>query len=326
MQRIRSLDGIRGIAIGLVILWHYVVLRTPGAHAWGGLTWTGVDLFFVLSGFLIGGILLDKPSFSSFYIRRTTRIVPLYLVWLAITALLFVPSLPLAPFLVYAQNFWMAARNTMGDGNTGITWSLAIEEQFYLTLPFAMVWISERTLKSVIVAGICAAPLLRVAIYFAFPHHRMACFVLMPCRADSLLAGVGCATLFRERPSWLTGSRLRSAVLVFAIGAVALEAYNPWMLGFPMISAGITWMALFYATVILTAVFQPAGLLARLASWPLLRNLGIIAYGVYLFHEPILLALGRPLVAFVVTLAICYLSWTYFEQPIVEWGRKYRYQ
>ena len=147
------------------------------------LSWTGVDLFFVLSGFLIGGILLDSRAstnyYSVFYKRRFFRIIPIYLV-----ALLVVPVLvslgqgpeasrlrmahlegaPWYAYLTFTQNFWMAHAGTLGCNGLAMTWSLAVEEQFYLTVPLYIRALSRRWLTRFLVIGICSAPLLRILL------------------------------------------------------------------------------------------------------------------------------------------------------------------
>jgi len=161
-RRIPQLDGIRGAAILLVIVWHFVVVSTllgPGegaisriiSHA-GLLTWSGVDLFFVLSGFLIGGILIDAKDspnyFSTFYVRRVFRILPIYA--LAVLAYLLLWSsaagqqtvlretlgrpMPWYVYLTFTQNFWLA-HHASDAIYLSLSWSLAVEEQFYLLLP-----------------------------------------------------------------------------------------------------------------------------------------------------------------------------------------------
>ena len=180
--RIPELDGIRGIAIGMVVLYHYfflTVVTIPGSTwayvlAGGRLAWTGVDLFFVLSGFLIGGILIDAREssnyFKVFYARRFYRILPLYAVWfvgvqLMVLAIRFGIAtksgwfledrlLPY-PYALFLQNFWMADANTVGGPTSGGTWSLAIEEQFYLTLQIPSRAASQR-MESDTRRGLCA--------------------------------------------------------------------------------------------------------------------------------------------------------------------------
>lgn len=154
-KRIPELDGVRGIAILLVLLWHFTgMLVDPSQGDVQYLAWrylifgrTGVDLFFVLSGFLIIGILVDNrdsPNYlTTFYARRALRILPPYLIlvgacWLLFKVLnaraeaYFGRELPLWSLLTFTQNWVMASTNSYGATLSGGTWSLAIEEQFYL--------------------------------------------------------------------------------------------------------------------------------------------------------------------------------------------------
>jgi peptidoglycan/LPS O-acetylase OafA/YrhL len=158
-----ALDGVRGVAILLVLFWHlYACVPHPQwtqnfiPFDWlANMGWSGVILFFVLSGFLIARILLrhrQQPRyFSTFYIRRTARIIPLYYLclgsfllvrhWLPsaenppLTPLLDNHSIALWPYAIFVQNYAMAQINHFGGAWLGVTWSLAIEEQFYLLLP-----------------------------------------------------------------------------------------------------------------------------------------------------------------------------------------------
>ena len=186
--RIPALDGLRGIAILVVLLRHAIfgVTSVQGieAHsrfatfviACGQLSWSGVDLFFVLSGFLIGGILLDARSspryFQTFYIRRAYRILPLYFLVIGLSLLphllaqfsvaraTHTTPLPL-PWLSYAtftQNFWMAYLGVFGPSGMGITWSLAIEEQFYLSIPLLIRNVRPRNLMIFLLMVIPARP------------------------------------------------------------------------------------------------------------------------------------------------------------------------
>ncbi len=158
MRRIKELDGIRGAAILFVLAYHYFSngagINNPIGRQFlklFSIGWSGVDLFFVLSGFLIVGILLDAKSsnnyFSSFYIRRALRILPLY--YLLLTLFLILPifisndgifklTFPFWSYLLFIQNLFMI-KFDLGTSWLGVTWSLAIEEQFYLLLPI-LVW------------------------------------------------------------------------------------------------------------------------------------------------------------------------------------------
>jgi peptidoglycan/LPS O-acetylase OafA/YrhL len=165
-RRIPELDGVRGMAILLVLIWHYAVVTlsvrpdSVMSYVLGGLSfsWSGVDLFFVLSGFLIGGILLDnreaKNYFRVFYMRRTCRIFPLYFIWFMIFCDLLLAEgilfseerfrwllanpLPLLSYLTFTQNIPMALQNVFGPNWMAVTWSLAIEEQCHSLFDIAI--------------------------------------------------------------------------------------------------------------------------------------------------------------------------------------------
>ena len=370
--RIPELDGLRGIAIGMIVILHYflqAVRTTPGsplAYALmpGRLAWSGVDLFFVLSGFLIGGILLDARSSSNyfhvFYTRRFFRIVPAYVLYLSLAFLLgtlahtgavsrlsfFEPdTLPWAPHLLFLQNFWMAARNTLGQ--LSITWSLAIEEQFYLTLPLLIRLLSPQRLLVALLAGILLAPASRIAFHALWPEHYVSWFVLMPCRADSLLLGVLGAVALRN-PDWrprLERNRrwMLALVALLACGVLFMTArsFDPYGLG--MLTIGFTWLALFYLAILLCVLLYrdtwiSACLRSRALTW-----IGTIAYGLYLFHGILLtvfwgLVFGRRLeirtiaeflvilATLITTVLLCRLSWTFFEKPLLRFGHRTDYQ
>ncbi len=169
-ERIPELDGLRGTAILLVLVGHYFAAPGTGAVRflsgyWVRLGWTGVDLFFVLSGFLIGGILLtvrDSPNyFKTFYARRFFRIIPIYYAWIALYVLL---SLIAGSFLtarvgsvqkigifilahfLFLQNFKDFLNSTVSFWWLSMTWSLAVEEQFYLVAPLLVRYLPKRVL------------------------------------------------------------------------------------------------------------------------------------------------------------------------------------
>src|SRR5260370_21839924 len=215
--RIPELDGLRGLAIGMVLIFHYfqlTLVARPGslpAYLQGAarLSWSGVDLFFVLSGFLIGGILLDARDSSNyfrvFYVRRFFRIVPIYFVFLflalGLCALgnfgitsdflrMFRHRLPWLPHFLFLQNFWMALTSSFGASGLTVTWSLAVEEQLYLSLPALIRFLTPRALSIPLAAGIVLAPLSRILLHAFAPSHNLSWYTLMPCRADALLLGV----------------------------------------------------------------------------------------------------------------------------------------
>jgi len=373
--RMPELDGLRGIAIFLVLIWHYVFnLLGFGPGSFGAyvlaslrLTWSGVDLFFVLSGFLICGILMDNRSsnnfFKVFYVRRICRIFPLYYFWLFLFCILLweahlsflqvnlawlvIPPMPLWSYASFSQNIFMGLRETFGASWMGITWSLAVEEQFYCVLPFIIRYLSPRKLPWFLVGCIVAAPLLRVALAFSFSSGAFAAYVLTPCRADSLLLGALCAWMVRQQQiaQFLANHTrtLYAAFTILLLGTAILDhKYDP-LFSYGWQNLGYTWLALFYSCVLLIVVTEKNGILKMIATNFLLRRLGIIAYGVYIFHVGVLglthwLVLHQnpemqniqdvavTVLALITTLTLATLSWKLFEKPIVAMGHVLQYQ
>jgi peptidoglycan/LPS O-acetylase OafA/YrhL len=300
----------------MVVVFHY--LEQQGTVAGGGLTpilqrlalmgWSGVDLFFVLSGFLIGGILVDarnSPSyFKTFYTRRFFRIIPIYYLWiLAYVVLVAVAGaalrarsnsgliMPLGT-PIYAHFFFL--QNLMVIPFAGLAgawfshlWSLAVEEQFYLVSPLVVRLLSMRLLTIFLACVIAAAPLLRIVLLAEHTDPWLVS-VLMPCRADSLAIGMLAAVFWRRERfrEWLSDrSGILYAILaaLFA-GVVALWKWSPQSLTYGMESIGFTWLAAFFVVILLLALVRREGPIARLARMAWLRELGRISYCVYIIH------------------------------------------
>jgi len=375
-RRNPALDGLRGVAILLVLLRHAVfgVSSVQGIEshsrmaflllATGQLTWSGVDLFFVLSGFLIGGILLDAQSspryFQTFYIRRAYRILPLYFVVIALSLLphllvQFFPAraarmsplpLPWWSYATFTQNFWMAHRGTFGPSGIGITWSLAIEEQFYLTIPLLVRKVRPRNLLIVLATVIVCAPWLRVLLHSSMAYPGLASYVLMPTRADALCLGVLAALLVRNPAAWnwLRTNRhfLWLITALFFLGACYMTWQGYDALSFPMTTWGFSWLAALYTCILLIAILPGEGIVPRLLQNKSLMWLGTIAYCSYLVHVAMMNALRHPLkvhfpqypvaawlagglLGMALTLAIAALSFKYFERPLLRRGHQNTY-
>ncbi len=322
-RHIPALDGLRGIAILMVLCFHFTkqIDRTwfsfhsavgalIGVSAAG---WIGVDLFFVLSGFLITGILVDTRSsenyFRTFYARRTLRIFPLYFavlsvvlfVWLIRFHLHPIPGEP-ALFLKSQLYLWTYTTN-IGVSRMGWTgfeghgpmlrhfWSLAVEEQFYLVWPFVLYFISRRTAIRVCVACAMIAFFLRMCL-----HERwgltIACYALTPCRMDDLLAGAFLALWLRQTD--LPYRQIARRAIAIAIGATflllamiawrrKLSDHDPVVLiyGFPL-------LALLSVSVLGIALQRPVdSMTARALGSSFLRFFGRYSYGLYVFHYPL---------------------------------------
>lgn len=371
VARIPELDGLRGIAIGLVLLWHLLFLPLPGAREsipWLELSWSGVDLFFVLAGFLIGGILMDhreaKNLFAVFYARRFWRIVPLYALLIGVYALwvevlgpqasemkgwswLFSERPPLWVYLSLTQNLWSAWTGLWGPHAVSATWSLALEEQFYLLFPWLVRWISPRRLPIILLSLIGAAVLTRTWILDAYANGPTLVHWLLPCRWDALGLGALLAWALRDR-SWGVWLRTRAkywpwVAVVLTLGQWVLIQGRIVLFQREMVEWGYTYLAINYAAWVLVAATGSrtwGGAFLR-TSW--LQWLGVRAYGIFLVHmllqglcfgalresAPTLESpadAGIMVLVLLLTLGVAQLSWVYFEAPLIARGHRRAYR
>src|SRR5690606_28281082 len=211
------LDGVRGLAVLAVMLLHFTLfVPMDGAerflNGWLQTGWIGVDLFFVLSGFLITGILMDTRDdphhFRNFYARRTLRIFPLYYAYLVLLFLV-LPALHEGYAMehatddrriwlwTYMGNFLMARGWEAMPSHTTHLWSLAVEEQFYLVWPLLVFAVRRRWLMALCGLTFLGAILTRA--YLATQGAAAAAYVLTPARMDTLAAGALVAVVLRQR-------------------------------------------------------------------------------------------------------------------------------
>ena len=366
--RIPELDGVRGLAILLVLVWHYGVGSvSAGAGTWQsyaliqfGLSWSGVDLFFVLSGFLIGGILYDAKGsasyFKTFYGRRLFRILPIYFIWLLLFQLglnvaghhsssilqnLFNRDIPGWSYPLFIQNFFMSSRQTFGPQWIAVTWSLAVEEQFYLLLPVLVRHLNHRGVTRLAVAAIIFAPIIRFILWRS-GNDYFGPYTLLPCRADALGFGVLIAMACRNKSvwEWLESHRpqLYVAFVVLGSGVILLTVRRHYLF-----VVGLTWIAAFYSSMLLLAMVNPGPIETFIFGNRWLRKLGIVAYAVYLLHQGInvlvhLAIFGRePMTVGPSSLAVTFLSlatvlllstvsWQFLEKPLIRYAHStYRY-
>jgi peptidoglycan/LPS O-acetylase OafA/YrhL len=271
--------------------------------------WSGVDLFFVLSGFLIGGILLEvrnSPSyFKTFYLRRFFRIIPIYYLWIlayivliavagrAVQAhsnsgILVKPNFTIYGHFLFLQNFMVVSFGGLAGAWFSHLWSLAVEEQFYLVSPLVIRFLAPRYLPKFLVAVIAGAPLLRIFLTYSAHCNPELVAKLMPCRADSLAVGMLAAVYWRTDGfrEWLSanGSALYALLAVLSAGVFALWKWSPQGQTAGMETIGFTWLAFFYVTILLLALARPAGPVARCARLASLRELGRVSYCIYIIH------------------------------------------
>jgi len=306
--RLPGLDGLRGCAILLVMAVHFVGNATPRTWAerlavklssYGLL---GVDLFFVLSGFLITGLLLDAKSdphyFRNFYARRTLRIFPLYYAVLALLFLVLprVAALPLpleesrvhqAWLWTYTANFFIAAEASWALPYVSHFWSLAIEEHFYLLWPLVVFSFRRETLERICLGVIGVALVLRIALSLA-GISELSISVLTPCRVDALCVGGLLAIVGRREggPGFLVR---RSGPAALAL-AVALLGVSAWCaatkIGLPVLHPirGSLYAMFFGALTLMSVRNAQQSLVARVFQSTWLRTFGKYSYGLYVYH------------------------------------------
>lgn len=316
--RLHGLDHLRALAITMVLFYHYRMFQHP---AWiddtMGFAWTGVDLFFVLSGYLISSQLFEKiakggrVSFPEFFIKRFFRIIPAYLVVLAIYFLF--PGFherealpPLWKFLTFTQNFGFDIKNF---GTFSHVWSLCVEEHFYLFFPLVIliflhykVWKKAWILIPAIFLLGFAARLLSwhylIAPELGEPGFGITWYKWMyyPTynRLDGLLAGVGIAALFTFKPKIKTsvtrhGNILLLSSVILLTGAWFLvdkqQSFYASIFGYPVIAAG-------YGLLVAAAV-SPSCILYRLKSYTT-TMLAKWSFALYLCHKGVI-HIAQPL-------------------------------
>ena len=320
-----ALDGLRGVAVLLVVASH-LVAGDP-LHALGP---AGVTVFFTLSGFLITALLLEERErtgridLRAFYRRRALRLAPALVALVAATALVgvligggFVSWALVLGAVTYSSNWLEAAGRGAGSG-LAHTWSLSVEEQFYLLWPITLVALSHfrrHWLISVLVAGMLTSAVARLAIagdgwqrvYFGFDTH-----------ADALLVGCLLAALLHHQPT----RRSQPQLVVAALACIVLAAFGGFafvLLLLPSVVAAATAVAIFHAAQDVEV------------GWLSCRTLTLVgrrSYGLYLWHWPVFLLANRflnrpgPLALLLVALPAAWgmtvLSWRFIETPFLR--------
>jgi peptidoglycan/LPS O-acetylase OafA/YrhL len=365
-----ALDGVRGLAILMVICSHAFesnynsggfLLRFIGRLFYYGLF--GVDLFFVLSGFLITGILYDSLDddgyFRKFYVRRALRIFPLYYGVLGVCLLLTWPlnlhwGVMGWLLVFYLQNLRPAGILSLYPGAHIVLyhfWSLAVEEQFYLVWPAVVFFVRGRSglLRTTLIAS--AGALMLRLILVVFGASPFAIHVTTICRADSLLLGGALALLYRSR-RWAQVAKAApwgfAGAMAILVGMILIV--EPHLAGHPMgvrlWGEGFSYTFLALASVGLIAwSLQPGSLCSWLFELRPLRFLGKYSYGIYVLHVLVLAVMNLPLRAallgathskliavagaaltsLAVSIAAAYLSYHFYERPFLRLKHRFDY-
>lgn len=368
--RFSALDGIRALAVTMVFADHY----GGGSHGGGVLQWinvvrergwVGVDLFFVLSGFLITGILYDTRAdshfFERFFVRRALRIFPVFYV-VVIILLLLTPIFQYQwhwlqlTFLVYLGNFFgnhnfslymlSSANHPAAQVTMGHFWSLCVEEQFYLLWPLA-VWLIRDRIRliwtAVVISVLALALRLAMLAHFSAVLSETWIFRTLPFRMDTLLIGAVLALLLRG-PNADRWQRMgKWFFLIASAGVLAIFKFSPAYDSPWLLSIGLTLTAL--ASVgLICSTLRPGSAAFRLFNLRPLRFLGKYSYGFYVYHLlfreawiHLLVFLGQRLhslalagvialgLNFIITIAISKLSYDLIEVRFLRFKRHFEY-
>lgn len=347
-----QLDGVRACAVMMVFVSHWIPWSFQGGFPWNNF---GVDLFFVLSGFLITDILLRGRRYMEggeqglfltlrqFYIRRALRIFPLYFAFLigyALTATRFVDEL--TPWLwTYSLNLYRVLIDHTWEGPISHLWSLSIEEQFYLVWPWVILLTPRRFLLPALILSVAIGPTAKVILgLYEVSEQAIRFFTLS--RMDTLALGALLAyavhqhellPLARSRMSdWLIWIGLPVFCLVVGLRAFGINSTS-WMI------LELSAETLLCGWVVLRAAQGFQGAIGRLLGSAPLVYLGQISYGLYLLHKPIpsiLRAYGIDtneipagigfLLYTVLAILAASLSWFLFEGPINRLKRNFPYR
>lgn len=338
-NHIPELDGVRGCAIAMVLLVHFLPdlpqLRVfTRVLSYG---WAGVDLFFVLSGFLITRILLRSKHrteyFGPFYLRRTLRIFPVYYWTLCIVIVIFgaVPALkavlPQAHDLAFYWFFlsnWTPLLHEINQQCLGPFWSLAVEEQFYWFWPLVVRFVAPHRLTGWALAIFSSALLLRLAYSQSYWFIVRATF----CRIDAIMVGALCAIAWSMPAvaAYLT-RRIRYLAAAVPVLILCLLAGDRWLGDRFTGTIGLSALDLAFGALLWCALAGPTAI-RSFFRWRILGKLGKYSYGVYAYHLPIYFAFiqlnvvprGWPMFAASLTasISLAVLSYELAEKHILK--------
>ncbi len=360
-SRIPQIDGLRGFALLMVLAYHMinnpilfvyqpnvlqVVLRKFTYFTYGAL-----DLFFVLSGYLIAKILIEnkhsKSFFKVFYGRRLLRILPLFYLLLVIylvlrsigmndpEGFLFGNELPMWSYFAYVPNYMMAFSNSYGAKILTPTWSLGVDEQFYLVAPAIIFLFKKKWIPYFVIPLIIAAPIFRASTDLYYMK-----ILPFQMRMDSLFIGVLLAYLVCE----MDLIALTKKKVMLLTGCIILVGLAILLLTYTR-TIGVldhSLFNLFYVLIVLYIISVENSFLVKVLKQKWLRLFGFISYGVYLFHQVIsgllhaiildqkprlnnLEDLGVMLIAFILSIGFGYLLHILIEKPLINFGHKFKY-
>lgn len=343
-----QLDGLRAFAVAAVAWSHWMPTEYQVRLPWGHF---GVQLFFVLSGFLITRILLQSKESDSprrlvlrdFYVRRVLRIFPAYFCTLAILWALEVGDIDrtIGWHALYLSNVYLCIHKTFGSLWAHF-WTLCVEEQFYLLWPLVVVAVSRKNLARIAVGAIVVAPLFRVTMRIGFPE--LEATQLMPSCVDALGAGSLLAILANDS---LWQQRYRQLQMRVCLPIFVALQFLAMVKGIGSFAEDLrhTTMALAMVLLVSDCAENCRGFVAEILSMPFIVFVGRISYGLYLFHNfmphvvriilvetnigPTEFDVLSPGVRFsllsAATLLLAFLSWMLIERPFLALKRYFPY-
>lgn len=362
-KHLPQLDGIRGVAIIMVLIYHFIAISpSPNTDLENTIFtftksgWIGVDLFFVLSGFLITRILLttkDKEKYYlNFYVKRVLRIFPLYYLVLIIL-LIIVPSLIAnIPsqlqlmsdnqlwFWTYLANWYIAYEGDFNKTSGGYFWSLAVEEQFYIVWPFVVYNFRLFSFQKACVLLFVLTYILRNIMLFS-GFSTTSVYVATITHMDGLLIGAWLATVLIDcKNIVLIRKLLNLSAVISLLLLVSFYLYDKsfYFWNFLVASTGYTLLSILFAAILFESVVNAESKMNLFFGSGLLRNVGKYSYAMYLFHVPISkqlyskfygikLITMQPLIiqwfefvlfSSLITFIISYISWYCFEKHFIK--------
>jgi peptidoglycan/LPS O-acetylase OafA/YrhL len=356
-MRVKVIDGLRGYAVLLVVLFHYlnnsynnnisvnnVEKYISQITSYG---WIGVNIFFVISGYLIGSILISNRKstkyFSTFYLRRATRILPLYILFLFVyivtskilgnlNVTLFENPIALWNYFIFIQNFAMSQTGSFGPNGLTPSWSLAVEEQFYLVIPLIVFILSERKLLILGTFVIVCSIYFRVTSenwYMEYTH-----FI---SRVDALFIGVMLAVVkYTEGESSKRILNLKFVLYFVGFCILSILIFYIKQVNHSLISYAFAGLLLFFMTL------DARSILYKIIVNKCSLFLGKYSFFIYLFHQLIngclfaLLSKKNPsldslsdyaieFTALILTSSLAVVSFEHFESKFISLGSKFNY-
>ena len=346
-SRIQELDGLRGIAILSVVILHWVILPIsvyfPDSVFVGVLRLTayGVDLFFVISGFLIGGILLkvrnNPAGVVSFYMRRILRIWPLYYLLLGIAYLYYggrevFDQIPLWSYFLFIFNFW-THNGFLLPHALGPLWSLVIEEQFYILGPMIFFFLNRKQLLALAVILIVMSPFLRLARLL---DANLGSLIFNPAGLDGISMGI-LLSIFLSSPNII--SFLLPRIKPITVATLFLMTVTVLV---RMSLQNTLWFSIERSLIVISfglllvtvQLYFLSNKRIRVLNSRILRYFGVRCYSIYLFHVFFMILafmtfrnfLVQLVVQIVLTLGFAHLSWKFIETPLIKIGKRFSYQ